>query len=167
MGAAAVWAQRAKQWPGWVLLVFVVAGFLAVGTTRDHGARTPDERVQEIAKHIACPVCDGESVFDSANAASAAIRAEVRAQVFGTKASNDEIIAYIVKKYSARTQLVPNATGIDSLVWVLPSVAFVCAAVALYFAFRRWRTNVDTVPDDADRALVESALAAESTDGTA
>ena len=154
------WQQRVKRWPGWVLLLFVVAAFVAIGTTRDHGARTPDERVQEIAKHIACPVCDGESVFDSANAASAAIRAEVRTQVFSTKASNDEIIAYIVQKFGARTQLVPKATGFDSLVWVLPAVAFVCAAAALYFAFRRWRLNVDTVPDDSDRALVDAALKA-------
>ena len=33
-------------------------------------------------------------------------------------------------------------------------------ATALYFAFRRWRLNVDTVPDDSDRALVDAALKA-------
>jgi cytochrome c-type biogenesis protein CcmH len=156
------WQRSIKRWPGWVLLLFVVTAFVAIGATRDHGARTPDERVQEIAKHIACPVCDGESVFDSANAASAAIRAEVRTQVFSAKASNDEIISYIVKKFGARTQLVPKATGFDSLVWVLPAVAFVCAATGLFFAFRRWRMNVDTVPDDSDRALVDAALTAAS-----
>jgi cytochrome c-type biogenesis protein CcmH/NrfF len=86
----------------------------------------------------------------------------VRTQVFSSKASNDEIISYIVKKFGARTQLVPKATGFDSLVWVLPAVAFVCAGTGLFFAFRRWRMNVDTVPDDSDRALVNAALTAES-----
>lgn len=155
-----------KRWPGWVLLVFVVAGFLAVGTTRDHGPRTPDERVQAITQRIACPVCDGESVNESANAASAAIRSEVKAQVTTTKASDDEIIAYIVEKFGARTQLLPKATGFESLVWVLPAVAFVCAGVGLFFAFRRWRTNVDTVPDESDRAMVAAALADEGTTGS-
>jgi hypothetical protein len=36
----------------------------------------------------------------------------------------------------------------------------VCAGVGLFFAFRRWKANVDTVPDDEDRARVEAALAA-------
>jgi cytochrome c-type biogenesis protein CcmH len=148
-----------KRWPGWVLLLFVVAGLLAFGSTRDAGARTPEERVEEIAKRLACPVCDGESVYESANPASAAIRQEIKAQVTGGVATDDDIVAYIVQQFGAQTQLVPKATGFESLVWVLPAVAFVCAGVGLFFAFRRWRTNADTVPDDADRALVEAALA--------
>jgi hypothetical protein len=35
-----------KRWPAWVLLVLVVAGFLAYGTTRESGALTPEERVE-------------------------------------------------------------------------------------------------------------------------
>jgi cytochrome c-type biogenesis protein CcmH len=139
-------------------LVFVVVGFLAYGTTRDAGAQTPEERVEEIAKRLACPVCDGESVYESANPASAAIRQEIKGQVAAGTASDDDIVAYIVQQFGAKTQLVPKATGFESLVWVLPAVAFVCAGVGLFFAFRRWRTNIDTVPDDADRALVEEAL---------
>lgn len=148
----------AKRWPGWVLLVLVVAGFLAVGTTRDAGARTPEERLEEISKQLACPICDGETVYESRNASSAAIRTEVKAQITSTDASDDEIIAYIVQQYDYKTQLLPRASGFESLVWVLPSAAFVCASVALFFAFRRWKANVDTVPDDDDRALVEAAL---------
>lgn len=154
-------SKALKRWPAWVLLVFVVVGFLAYGSTRDAGARTPEERVEEIAKRLACPVCDGESVYESANPASAAIRQEIKAQVATAQASDDDIVAYIVQQFGAQTQLVPKATGFESLVWVLPAAAFVCAAVGLFFAFRRWRANVDTVPDDADRALVEAALADE------
>ena len=148
-----------KRWPGWVLLLFVVAGFLAVGSTRDGGARTPEERVELITKRIACPVCDGESVYESANTASAAIRNKVKAQVAAGIASDDEIVAFIVRNFGARTQLLPKATGFDSLVWVLPAVALVCAATGLGLAFRRWRANVVSEPDEADRALVEAALA--------
>jgi cytochrome c-type biogenesis protein CcmH len=156
-------ASSLKRWPGWVLLVFVVVGFLAYGSTRDAGARTPEERVEEIAKRLACPVCDGESVYESANPASAAIRQEIKAQVAGGEPTDDDIVAYIVQQFGAQTQLVPKATGFESLVWVLPAVAFVCAMVGLFFAFRRWRTNADDVPDDADRALVEAALAQQDT----
>ena len=150
-----------KRWPGWVLLVFVVAGFLAFGTTRDSGALTPEERVEEISKQLACPVCNGETVYESRNTTSASIRAEIKAQVSGTDATDDEIIAYVVQQFGAQTQLLPKDSGFESLVWVLPAVALVCSAVGLFFAFRRWKANVDTVPDDADRALVEAALASD------
>lgn len=148
-----------KRWPGWVLLVLVVVGFLAYGSTKDAGARTPEERVEEISKQLACPICGGETVYESRNVASASIRAEIKNQVSTTDASDDEIIAYVVQQFGAKTQLLPRSTGFESLVWVLPSAALVCAGVGLFFSFRRWRTNVDTVPDDADRARVEAALA--------
>lgn len=141
-----------------MLLVFVVAGLLAVGSTRDSGARTPEERVQEISKQLACPVCNGETVYESRNSQSDSIRTEIAKQVSSTDATDDEIIAFIVQNFDARTQLVPNASGFESLVWVLPSVALVCAGVALYFAFRRWRNTIDLVPDDDDRQLVATAL---------
>ena len=150
-----------KRWPGWVLLLFVVVGFLAFGSTRDAGARTPEERVEEISKQLACPVCNGETVYESRNTSSTSIRAEIKAQVTTSDATDDEIIAYIVQQFGADTQLLPKATGFESLVWVLPLVALVCAGVGLFFAFRRWQLVADTVPDDADRALVEAALAAE------
>jgi cytochrome c-type biogenesis protein CcmH len=147
-----------KRWPGWVLLVFVVVGCMAYGIAKNSGPLTPDQRVESITKRLACPVCGGETVFESANSTSVAIRAEVKAQVDAGANSDDQIIAYIVQNFSAKTQLLPTATGFESLVWVLPLTAFVCATVGLGFAFRRWKTNADSVPDDADRALVEAAL---------
>jgi len=150
--------RNVKRWPGWVLLTFVVAGLLAFGTTRDAGARTPEERVEDISKQLACPICDGESVYESRNTQSASIRTEIKAQVSSTDATDDEIIAFIVQNFDAKTQLLPKATGFESLVWVLPSVALVCVSVGLYFAFRRWRLAAVLVPSDEDRARVEAAL---------
>jgi cytochrome c-type biogenesis protein CcmH len=154
-----------KRWPGWVLLVFVVVGCMAYGIAKNSGPLTPDQRVESITKRLACPVCGGETVFESANSTSVAIRAEVKAQVEAGKNSDDQIIAYIVQNFSKKTQLLPTASGFDSLVWVLPLTALVCACVGLGFAFRRWKTNADTIPDDADRALVEAALSNDAEPG--
>jgi cytochrome c-type biogenesis protein CcmH len=142
-----------------VLLVLVVVGFLAVGSTRDAGPRTPDERLEDISSRLACPICDGESVFESRNSDSEAIRTEIKAQIAQSNLSDTQIITYISDRYGARVLLVPKASGIDALVWALPVAALVCAVIGLIFAFRRWRLAADTVPDDADRALVAAAMA--------
>ena len=156
------WQRQLKRWPGWVLLVFVVVGFLAVGANRHTGPRTPDERLEDVSSRLACPICAGESVFESRNSDSEAIRTEIRAQIAQSNLSDTQIITYIADRYGARVLLVPKASGIDALVWALPVAALVCAVVGLAFAFRRWRRAVDTVPDDADRALVAAALERDS-----
>ena len=147
-----------KGWPGWVLLVLVVGGLLAVGAARDAGARTPKERVEDISRRLACPICDGESVFESRNADSQAIRIEIARQVDTGTVSDDQIINFIEQRFGSKVLLVPRATGIDALVWALPVAALVCAVVGLGFAFHRWKSVADTIPDAADRQLVASAL---------
>jgi cytochrome c-type biogenesis protein CcmH len=153
-----------KSWPSWVLLVFVVGGLLAVGASRDAGARSPKERVEDISRRLACPICDGESVFESRNADSQAIRIEIARQVDTGTVSDDQIINYIEQRFGSKVLLVPRATGIDALVWALPVAALVCAVVGLGVAFRRWKTEADTIPDDADRRLVAAALASDAGD---
>ncbi|MGZ4701334.1 MAG: cytochrome c-type biogenesis protein [Ilumatobacteraceae bacterium] len=151
-----------KNWPSWVLLVMVVVGLLAVGAARDAAPRSPKERVEDISKRLACPICEGESVFESRNADSDAIRVEIARQVDLGTVSDDQIINFIAQRFGSKVLLVPRATGIDALVWALPAAALVCAVVGLGVAFRRWKSAADTIPDDADRALVAEALADES-----
>jgi cytochrome c-type biogenesis protein CcmH len=155
----ALW-RRAKGWPGWVLIGVAVIALLAVGATRDSGPRTPEERVEAISRRLACPICQGESVFESRNKASASIRVEVKSQVAAGLRTDEEIISFIEQRYTARVLLVPRATGIDALVWALPVVAFVCAVAGLIVAFRRWKRAADTVPSEDDRTLVDAALRA-------
>ncbi len=151
-----------KSWPSWVLLVLVVGGLLAIGAARDAGPRSPKERVEDISRRLACPICDGESVFESRNADSQAIRIEIARQVNSGAVSDDQIINFIEQRFGSRVLLVPRATGIDALVWALPVAALVCAVVGLGVAFRRWKAAADTVPDDADRELVAAALAGDA-----
>ena len=155
--------QRVKRWPGWVLLVFVVVGALAIGANRVDGPSTPAERAAAIEKRIACPVCDGESVFESRNTASENIRTRIAALVDEGELDDDEIIAAIESRFGGQVLLVPRASGFDALVWALPVAALICALAGLAFAFRRWRRDAaaDHDPTDDDRALVAAALASE------
>lgn len=154
--ASATW-KKVKGPGGWAVLAVVVVALLAVGIGRDTGTPTPEERVEAISKRLACPICDGESVFESRNNASSAIRNEIKQQVATGTASDDQIVTFIEQRYGGQVLLVPKSTGIDALVWALPAFAGVCAVAGLTVAFRRWKRAADTVPTDDDRALVAEA----------
>lgn len=152
--------RAVKSWPGWVLMAIVAIVFLVVGSTRSAGPQTQAERIDDLTKRIACPVCDGESVFDSQNNASRSIRNEVGALVRGSELADDEILARIDRNFEGELLLVPRSSGLDALVWVLPVVGFAIGVVGLALAFRRWKLDAAGVgdPTNDDRLLVEAAL---------
>jgi cytochrome c-type biogenesis protein CcmH len=149
-----------KRWPGWVALVFVVVGFLVVGATRDTGPLTQDDRIVSIEKRLACPVCQGESVYESRNPASNQIREAIRQQVREGRLDDAEIVQGIVVAYDGEELLVPTADGVEALAWALPATAFVVGGAGLAVAFRRWRESAARLGEatDDDYALVAEAL---------
>jgi cytochrome c-type biogenesis protein CcmH len=157
--------RSVKRWPGWLLLGVVAAVLLAVGVSRGNGVSDPGERADALAQRVACPVCDGESVYESRNRASINLRNEITALVNEGRLSDDEILAEIQSAFPTDILLVPPADGVNALVWALPAGAAICAAAGLVVAFRRWRQRaaVAEVTDD-DRTMVATALAAGESD---
>ena len=149
-----------KRWPGWLALVFVVVGLLAVGISRDSGPQTPDERIVALEKRLACPVCQGESVYESRNSASVQIRQLIRQGVEEGQLSDQQIIDAIVPRYNGEELLVPTSSGVEALAWALPAAAFVAGVGGLIIAFRRWHASARTLGDPTaeDYALVAAAL---------
>jgi cytochrome c-type biogenesis protein CcmH len=155
--------DKVKRWPGWLLLLVVVVSVLVIGSTRTSGPQSQEERIEVISKRVACPVCNGESVAESRNNASRAIRNEIDSLVRTTPLTDEQIIAGLEDSYGTDILLVPRATGFDALIWVLPTMAFVCGVAGLAVAFRRWRVEADGTadPTDADRDIVAAARRAE------
>jgi cytochrome c-type biogenesis protein CcmH len=141
-----------------MLMGLTVVVLLTVGGTRDNGPLTQSDRIDSIARRVACPTCDGESVYASRAPASEAIRNQIAREVAGARLTDDQIIAGIASSFDARVLLVPRATGIDALVWVLPVAAGVCAVTGLGLAFRRWRRD-PAMPTAEDESLVGGLLA--------
>jgi len=141
----------------WLLVLFVGVGTLAVGATRDRGPLDPGDRIDAISRRIACPVCDGESVYESRNPASEAIRSAIREGVRAGALDDDAVIAGVAEAYGAQVLLVPRATGLDALAWALPVTAAVVAIAALGAAFRRWRAESAAIGEatEEDRRIVE------------
>jgi cytochrome c-type biogenesis protein CcmH/NrfF len=148
-----------KSWPVWAALGVIVIAALAVGVARTGGARTPQQRIDAIARTLKCPPCEGESVYESRNSVALNIKNEIAREIRAGQ-TDDEIRAGVAERFGDEVLLVPSATGVDSLVWILPVVVFVAAAAGLGVAFVRWRTEVAGAgePSVADRALVADAL---------
>lgn len=142
----------------------LVVALLAVGSARSDGPRTQEDRIDAISKRIACPTCDGESVFVSQASASQAIRNEIARQVAEGLQSDEEIVGFIEQRFGGQVLLVPRATGLDALVWALPVAVFVCSVAGLGVAFRRWRRQQGGEATDEDRAIVAALLGEDPTD---
>ena len=140
-------------------MALITVSLLAVGTTRDTGPLTQGDRIDAITKRVACPTCDGESVFVSRASAAEAIRKQVAREVAAGEKSDTEIIGSIAQSFNAQILLVPRATGLDSLVWVLPIAVLVCAVAGLAMAFRKWRRQNTAGATGDDFALVNKLLA--------
>jgi cytochrome c-type biogenesis protein CcmH len=151
--------KRLRAWPSWAAMFIAVVALLAVGSTRDTGPLNPGDRIDSISRRVACPVCDGESVFESRNPASEAIRAEIRASVYDGTSTDDEILSSIANSYGGKVLLVPSSSGFDALIWALPAAGLMIGLVGLWFAFRRWRAEAAAlgIPSPNDYSLVEEA----------
>jgi len=150
--------SKVKQPTVWVVMLIIVGLLLAVGASRDGGPRTQQERVDAISKRLACPTCQGESVYVSRASAAVSLREEIARQVGSGTRSDDQIVAYVEQRFGGQVLLVPRSSGLDALVWALPVAALICALVGLVAAFRRWKVSNAPEISEAERALVQKAL---------
>ena len=118
-----------------------------------------EQKVFEIGRDLRCPVCTSESVADS----NADIAIEMRTIIQEKLEAGDseaEIKAFFQERYGDWILLEPPKRGIHLFVWLLPTIAAVLGALALFVLFRRW-TAATQVPIEAaeeDIARVREAL---------
>ncbi len=143
-----------RQRVAWVAVVTAVVVALVVALGADPGAKaTAAERADAIANAVRCPTCAGQSVAESAAPAAQAIKSEIRRRVDAGE-SRDEIETFLESRYGEDILLTPPSSGVGGLVWIIPVVVVVGAAVGLGVALQRWsRRSLASATDD-DRAIV-------------
>lgn len=130
---------------GWIVLgAIVIVGFV-IGVLRDGGPRSAHERANLIAQQVACPVCNGESAYESQVAASVNIRNEIAKLVAAGQLSDDQIIATIEQRFPG-TALIPKGSGVEALIWAIPTAFGVLALGGVGLAMRRWRSSSPAAP---------------------
>ena len=89
-----------------------------------------DDRVNEIAHLLMCPVCQGQSVAESNSNLAQDMRQIIRKQLEEGK-SKDEVIAYFVNSYGETILASPPPKGVNWLLWVLPALAIVFGGLGI------------------------------------
>ena len=123
----------------WALAAVIAVAFLVVGSTRTGEPRTQQDRIDAISKRLACPTCQGESVYVSRAPAAESVRAEIARQVASAQRTDDEIISYIENRFGSSVLLVPRSDGLDALIWILPVSLGILGVGGLGLLFVRWR----------------------------
>ena len=120
-----------------------------------------EQRTQEIASRLRCPVCQGLSIADSPSEMAVNMKAEVRSMV-AQGYTREQIEASFVRSYGEFVLLEPKFHGVTALVWILPVAALLLGAFAVWRVLRNWAAAPQPQPrvsaDDPDLARVRELV---------
>ena len=89
-----------------------------------------DQRTNEVASLLRCPVCQGLSVADSPSTMAQDMKHQVR-EFLARGYTQEQILGYFEKSYGQFVLLKPKFSGVSTLVWLLPVAALIFGAVVV------------------------------------
>jgi cytochrome c-type biogenesis protein CcmH len=101
------------------LIAFTVIALLALLTVACDREPTLEERAFALDRQIMCPVCDGQTIDQSAHEVSRQMRDVVRARLAAGD-TDAEVKAYFASRYGERILAAPEPRGFNALVWLAP-----------------------------------------------
>jgi len=141
-----------RRFLGWLGVLVIGGSVFLFGAVDEGPPRTDADRVYSLARNFGCPVCDGQSVAESDTVVARNIRQQIARRV--DEGRSDEAIIAELEAAFPGNDYTPAASGLSSLVWILPVVAVVGALAGLFVVFRRWRQEIESVASGADERLV-------------
>ena len=152
---------RIRSWavlPGPALLLPLLV-LLAPACSAKDEVPANELRAQELNRAIMCPVCPGESIDQSQNPLALQMR-NVVVEKLGQGWTEGQIKDFFVDRYGPSVLLEPQREGFTLAVWVIPPVAVLGAALALFLTLRvmrrrpggEGRAERPGVPSDSDVA---------------
>ena len=115
-------------------------------------AQEPQASLPDIEDEVMCPIC-GVSLELATEAPQAQQEREFIRTLIAEGLSKDEIKDRLVAEYGSEVLATPEAEGFDLAAWLVPGVAIVIAAGAIFVAVRRWRrTGRDRTPEAPGKA---------------
>jgi cytochrome c-type biogenesis protein CcmH len=89
-----------------------------------------EQRTQEVAALLRCPVCQGLSVADSPSEMAVNMKKQVRA-LLARGFTQEQILSYFEHSYGTFILLKPKMQGLVGLVWLFPMLALLIGIVVV------------------------------------
>ena len=140
----------------WVVLAVVLVAAIVGLVVRSRPSQSVAARAERLEHQLACPVCEGQSVFDSNAPESQNIRADIPRRIRAGQ-SDAQIRAAYVSIYGDRILLTPANDGLGFFAWGIPVVAIVLGAAGIFLALRRWSRTPRLAATADDEAIVQRA----------
>jgi cytochrome c-type biogenesis protein CcmH len=150
--------MKSRKLVPWFALGLVVVVGVVVLIVRSRPDPSPTARAERLEHQFACPVCEGQSVFDSNSPQSAAMRADIPRRIAAGQ-SDAEIRAAYVALYSEKVLETPSNSGLGIVAWGLPAVALILGVVSITVAVRRWSHAPRLAATEEDEDVVRRARA--------
>ena len=128
---------------GVALLTLLLSDLSAAA--RYHNEEALQQTAREIFDLIMCPLCAGQTIAQSGNETSSQMRDLVLKKLRRGE-SKAEILQYFKSRYGERIMAKPSKEGFNLILWVLPFVLVVFAAISIYFLIRRWASGAAAAP---------------------
>jgi len=149
---------RSRKFWSWCALAIVVLAGVVVLVVRSQPDHSPAARANRLEHELACPVCEGQAVFDSNSSQSQAIRADIPRRIAAGQ-SDADIRAYYVSKYGERILETPSNSGLGIVAWGVPALAVILGLAGIVLGVRRWSRTPRLTATDADEDIVRRARA--------
>jgi cytochrome c-type biogenesis protein CcmH/NrfF len=133
------------------LLLALVA--LAIPPAAAAQAPEPQTSLPDIEDEVMCVVC-GVTLELATEAPQAIQEREFIRELIAQGLTKEEIKDRLVDEFGSEVLAIPENSGFDLVAWLVPGVAILCAAVAIFVGLRRWRRR-GTTSDEGDPAAPE------------
>lgn len=104
-----------------------------------------EARVKSVAVELRCPVCQGESIYDSHSMVAAQMKSLIREQIAQGR-TDSQIKAFFEERYGKFVLMEPPSEGGGWLIWGFPFAALLGAAAGTAIFFKRRANGPSPAP---------------------
>lgn len=116
-----------------------------------------EARAREISKLLRCPVCQGETIDESNADIASDLRVLVRERLVAGD-SDRQAIDYIVARYGEVVLFLPEARGVNLILWIAGPAMLGLGILAAVLAARRRRVAAPAALSAEEKARLDEIL---------
>ena len=132
-----------------LIILITTQLYIHVALAQDSTPGAPsDDEVNAIASQLYCPVCENTPLDVCPTQACAEWRELIREKL-AEGWSEEQIKQYFVERFGDRVLAIPPPHGLNWLVYIIPSIAFLMGAYLLYRSLASWGLTLKKISPQA------------------